>query len=275
LPFAVGHLLARSLLLPNRGVVVFGFITALPALTVLAAVLVFGAIDRSNGFQGLLLGAAIVAGCASIVVAWRSTGRSVDAPWPRSELWAVSLQSGVQAALGGALAAALLSIAAWRGHAAAEIGAASLAWQLYQIFAVVAGYVAPLIFDRLARDEQPSPLRWPPPARVGSAVVILAAGAAALVAVTVPDLAAAAVPVALVLAAGLASVAARVAGTTLLARAAYVELSLQALVRLVIAITLMAITLNWLPPQTALAFALLVVELGTWWRCEAMARRDR
>ena len=274
LPFAVGHLLARSLVLPVRGVVVFGFITALPALVLLAGVLAFGAIARSNGFQGLLLAAAAIAGCTSASVAWRSAGARVDAPWPRRELWTVSLQSGLQAALGGALAAALLSTAAWSGHVADEVGAASLAWHLYQLFAVAAGYAAPLIFDRLARDEQPSLLRWPRPARLLAWALLGAAGVALLVAVAVPRLAVLALPLALVLPAGLASVAARVAGTTLLARAAYVELSLQALARLVVSIVLMALALKWLGSASALALSLLVIELCTWWRCEALARRE-
>ena len=275
LPFAVGHLLARSLLLAGSGVVVFGIVTALPALLVLAGVLAFGAVDRSSGFEVLLLAAAVIGGSVSMLVARRSAGAPTDTPWPHRELWSVSLQSGLQAALGGALAAALLSTVAWSGHDKAELGAASLGWQLYQLFAVGAGYVAPLIFDRLAREERPSLRRWPAPVR-GAAVALLVLAGLALVAGAVwPRWAAVAVPLAVMLPAGLAGVAARVAGTVLLARAAYVELSLQALARLVVAVALIALALRWLPAATALALALLAIEIGTWWRCARVVGKER
>jgi hypothetical protein len=272
LPFAVGHLLARSLLLAGRGVVVFGVVTALPALLLLGGVLLYDGLGRNAGFEVLLLGAAVIAGSTSLFVAWRSSGPPTADPWPRAALWQVSLQSGLQAALGGALAAALLSVVAWRGHGGEELGAASLGWHLYQLFAVAAGYVAPLIFDRLARQERPSSPRWPAPARAVVIALLLLAAAALAVGVAVPRYAVWLLPLAVMLPAGLASVAARVAGTVLLARAAYVELSLQAAARLVIAVAVTALALHWLPAATALALALLVIELTTWWRCVQCVR---
>lgn len=267
LPFAVGHLLARSLLLGGRGVVVFGVVTALPALLLLAGVLLYGMVGRATGFELLLLGAAVISGSTSLFVAWRSVGPPTAEPWPRAALWQVSLQSGLQAALGGALAAALLSVVAWRGHGGEELGAASLGWQLYQLFAVATGYIAPLIFDRLARHDRPSSPRWPASARAVAAVLLLLAAVALAAAMAVPRWSPWLMPLAVMLPAGLASVASRVAGTVLLARAAYVELSLQALARLVIAVAVTALALRWLPAATALALALLVIELATWWRC--------
>jgi hypothetical protein len=267
LPFAAGHLFARSLLLGGRGPLVFGMVTALPALLLLAAVLLF---ESTGVFERLLLATAALSGCASMALAWRSAGPPTCAPWPRRELWSVSLQSGLQAALGAALAAALLSVVAWGGRDKAELGAASLGWHLYQVFAVAAGYVAPLIFDRLARQDRPASPRWPAPARWVATMLLLLSAAALAASAMEPRWSAWLLPAAVMLPAGLASVAARVAGTVLLARAAYFELSLQALARLLVAVGVTALLLRWLPAATALALALLTIELATWWRCASL-----
>ncbi len=275
LPFAVGHLLARSLLLAGRGVVVFGAVTALPGLLVLLGVLGFGWVGRDHGFEALLLAAAVLAGSTTMALAWRSAGPVAPAPWPRRELWQISLQSGLQAALGGALAAALLSAVSVSGHDRAALGAASLGWHVYQVFAVGAGYLAPLIFDRLARQQEPSSLRWPAPARVAAAALLVLALLALATAWRVPAWAPWLVPLALMLPAGLASVAARVAGTVLLARASYVELSVQAAARLAIAVVAITLALRWLPAASSLALSLLLVELATWGRCSRLVARGR
>jgi len=275
LPFAAGHLLARSLLLPVRGVAVFGVVTALPALLVLAGVLAMGAAGQGAHFERLLLAAAVLAGTVSMVLARRSSGAPDDTPWPRRELWSVGLQSGLQAALGAALAAALLSTVAALDRDPAELGAASLGWHLYQVFAVAAGYVAPLIFDRLARQDRPASPRWPAAARAAAAALLVAAALVLAAAQWQPQRAAWLLPLAVMLPAGLAGVAARVAGTVLLARAAYLELSLQAVARLLIAVGVTAAALRWLPAALALALALLAVELATWWRCAWLVDRDR
>ncbi len=275
LPFAVGHMLARSLLLGGRGVVVFGVVTALPALLVLAGVLGYGLAGRASGFEDLLLVAAVVAGSASLAIAWRSAGTPISAPWPRRELWQVSLQSGLQAALGGALAAVLLSVVAWSSNDRAELGAASLGWQMYQLFAVVAGYLAPLVFDRLARQDRPLALGWPAPVRAAATALLVLAASGVAASVAVPGWSAWLLPVSLMLPAGLACVAARVAGTVLLARAAYLELSLQAGLRLGLAASMLWLMLHVLPAPAALASALLATELATWWRCDWLVREAR
>ena len=164
LPFAVGHLLARSILLAQRGVRVYGFVTALPALLVLAGVLADvlnrGTTSPSDGFaslrfETLLFAAALLSGAASMGLAWRSApAPAVPLPWPRRELWQVSLQSWLQAALAGLLGAGLLSVLAWQGGGGPELGAASLGLHVYLLFAAAAGYLTPLLFDRLARARR-------------------------------------------------------------------------------------------------------------------------
>lgn len=273
LPFAVGHLLARSILLAQRGVRAFGIVTALPALLVLAGVLAWGLTGRSHGFEQLLLAAALLSGATSLVLAWRSAPASVlPVAWPQRELWRVSLQSWLQAALGGLLGAGLLSLVAWQGGGGPELGAASLGLHLYQLFAVAAGYLAPLLYDRLARQTVPTLRGWPAPARQ-LAVALMALSLLGIgLSVLKPPWSAWLLPLALMLPAGVAAVAARVAGTVLLARGAYSELSLQAAARLLLALASAALALRWLPAAAALAAALLVTELATWWRVSALLR---
>ncbi|MFO1218998.1 MAG: hypothetical protein U1E89_11545 [Burkholderiaceae bacterium] len=274
LPFAAAHLLARSLLMPTRGVVVFGIVTALPALLLLAGVLAMGAAGQGTHFDRLLLAVAVLAGIVSATMAWRSAGRPTRDDWSRRELWSVSLQSAVQAALAAALAAALLSTVAALGGDKADVGAASLGWHVYQVFAAAAGYAAPLIFDRLARHDSPALPRWPMPVRAAAVALLALAALALVLAQLVPRWSAWLVPLAVMLPAGLAGVAARVAGTVLLARAAYLELSVQAAARLAIAVAVTALALRALPAASALALALLAIELATWWRCAWLARRS-
>jgi hypothetical protein len=274
LPASVGHLLARSLLLPSRGPVVFGVVTALPALLVLAGVLAMGIVGSASGFNALLLGAAWLAGLVSLALAARLPAGPGKRTWPHKELWTVSLQSWLQAALGGLLAAGLLSVVAGSGQGDAALGAASLGLHVYQLFAVLAGYGAPLLFDRLARQAAPSlgGRRLPPAATaVLGALVLLALGAAGLAAAGQAP--AWALPLGLMLPAGVAAVAARVHGTVLLARSDYLELSRQAAWRLGLALASAWLALHLLPAPAAVALALLLTEGATWWR--AAQRADR
>ena len=273
LPFAVGHLLSRSVLLAQRGPAVFGAVTAMPASLLLAGVLVFGIIGSASGFDALLLASATLSGVVSMTLAWRSAGPPQSMDWPHAELWRVSLQSWVQAALGGLLAASMLSVVAWTGRGQAELGKASLGLHLYQFFVVISGYVAPLLFARLARQDHPQMSDWPPLARrVAGAILLLAVLGLAASRIE-PDWGPWLLPLSLMLPAGVAAVAARVAGTVLLAKSAYSELSLQAAWRLAAAFCLTALGLRWLAAASALALALLLVETATWWRSTVLARQ--
>jgi hypothetical protein len=275
LPFAVGHLLARSLLLAKSGIVIFGAVTALPALLVLAGALAFGVLGHARGFEVLLLTAAILAGAVSMTLAWRSAGRVAIATWPRRELWRTSLQSWLQAALGALLAAGVLSTVVWTGHGGAELGAASLGLHLYQVFVMAGNYLAPLLFDQLARQAVPTLHRraWP---RFVLAVIVMLLGlslAGIAVSLVNEQVAPWLLPASLMLPTGLAALAARIAGTVLLARSAYTELSLQAAWRLALALGLTALGLQWLPSAAAVAAALLATELATWWRSSQLTRK--
>ena len=274
LPLAVGHLLARSLLLPSRGAVVFGVVTALPALLVLTGVLTMGLLDEPQSFAALLWAAGGIAGSLSLGLVARLPAPPGRTRWPHKELWTVSLQSWLQAALGGLLGAGLLSVVAASGQGGAALGAASLGLHLYQLFAVVAGYAAPLLFDRLARQQTPSLAgRQLPPgvsAALGGAVALALLAAALAAAGLAP---AWALPLGLMLPAGLAAVAARVHGTVLLARSDYLELSRQAAWRLGLALASATVALWLMPAPAAVALALLVTESATWWRAARRSAR--
>lgn len=194
-------------------------------------------------------------------------------PWAWPELWRVSFQSWLQAALGALLAVAVLNTVAALGRGPEEVGAASLGLHAYQVFAVFAGYLAPLVFDRLAREAQPELRRWPAPARAFAAAVLILAVAGLAFSIFANEHAAWLLPLSLMLPAGVAAIAARLAGTVLLARSAYAALSAQAALRLLAVTSVTALAVRALPAAAAVALALLVTELATWWHSAWLARR--
>ena len=276
-PVGAAHLCARSFLLARRGVIAYGAATALPALLVLAAVLTASLIPAAPAFVAWLAIATVAAAAISVAFAWHETvvvTTRAQGAVPLRALRDVSLQSWLQAALAATLGAALLAAIAALGQRGEALGMASLGLHVYQACVVLAGYVSPLLFDRWAREREPQASAWA--ARTRRPMTVAAAmGAAALgAALLAPSLAPWLVPTALMGLAGLAAIAARLSGTVLLARGAYVELTVQALCRLLIALVVLVAALPRFGAATALAIALLVIELGTWWRAAAVARRN-
>ena len=274
LPMTVGHLMARSLLLPERGVVIFGFVSALPALVVLAGVGLLDVFDASLNFPLMILVALWLAGAVGLALCARKVSSDVPA-FDSGALWAPSLQSWMQAALGGLLPAGLLSVVSASGHGGAALGAASIGLHAYQLLAVLAGYSAPVLFDHLARQDRPELAAGWVPRRMRLAVLLLLGlcGLGALLASQghAPGWL---LPLGLLLPAGCAAVAARVHGTVLLARGDYRELSLQAAWRLALGLSLLWVSLQWWPAPAALACTLLTVEVLTWWRSRVRAGRE-
>jgi len=289
LPFALAHLLARSWLLRALGEEVFGIVTAMPAFVLLAAVLIV-----TQHYPWLLLATTAIAGTTSLsMVAYTArreqttsnvTMRSNQLTVPhhkaeggkfvealphslRRQLWTSSLQIWMQAALGSALPAGLLSVVAQSGQAQRALGEASLGLHVYQVFAVLAGYVAPLLFHRIAGHRTRSPLDatalssrnrrvlW----IVGGSLLLVMLGGIALQ----PD--ALWPAIGLMTLAGIVAVAARLHSTVLLARSQYRELSLQAAARLLLASLVTLLTLQFVPALIAISAALLLTEGLTWW----------
>lgn len=278
LPCGVSHLLARSVVIVERGVVVFGFITALPAMLLLLALLVWTLGGQAQHFEWPLLVSTGLAGAWAVAQAWRSAFRSErrsELPWPGRELWSVCAQSWWQMAFGSLLGAALLSTVAGLGGESAAVGEASLGIYVYQLFATLAGYLAPLLYDHFARQHTPTLRRWPRPARLAAlsafAAALLGLGACALH----PDWSRWLMPMSLMTLASVAAVAARVTGTVLLARGDYLELSAQAAWRLVLAVLVVAVSLRVLPSAAAVALALLTIESATWWRAARRLKKGQ
>lgn len=286
LPFALAHLLARSWLLRERGEEVFGIITALPALVLLAAVLI-----GAQHYPWLLLATAAIAGTTSLsMVAYtarqaqaasnvkthnthlitppRKAGGEAPTPSIRRELWSSSLQIWMQAALGSALPAGLLSVVAQSGQAQRALGEASLGLHIYQVFAVLAGYVSPLLFHRIADHKTSTRLNaLVLSTRSHQALWFLSATLLLSMLVGVILQPNALWPaIGLMSLAGVSAVAARLHSTVLLARSEYFELSLQAAWRLLLTLLATALALGFMPALVAVSAALLLTEGLTWWR---------
>ena len=291
LPFAIAHLLARSWLLRERGEEIFGVITAMPALVLLATVLLGG-----RHYAWLLLGTAVIAGTTSLTLVAHTVRQPraatgvktsnapkilpppdlalVEKPPDASttslhrELWSSSLQIWMQAALGSALPAGLLSVVAQSDQAQRALGEASLGLHVYQVFAVLAGYVAPLLFHRIANHKTSTRLdALALSTRSRQALWFLSATLLLSMLVGLFLQPNALWPaIGLMSLAGVAAVAARLHSTVLLARSEYFELSLQAAWRLLLALLAAVLALKLMPALVAVSAALLLTEGLTWWR---------
>ena len=297
LPFATAHLLARSWLLRERGEEIFGIVTAMPALVLLAVVLLAG-----QHYPLQLLGTAVIAGITSLSLvahtarqaraaigvktrnaretpppcaALRKKSPDASTTWIRRELWSSSLQIWMQAALGGALPAGLLSVVAQSGQTQRALGEASLGLHIYQVFAVLAGYGAPLLFHRIADHRTSAKLDAAAlPLRSQHALWVLGVALLLLMLIGVFLQPNALWPaIGLMSLAGIVAVAARLQGTVLLARSKYFELSLQAGSRLLLALLATMLLIQFLPALVAISVALLLIEGLTWWRSAHQAAR--
>lgn len=276
MPFWLGQRLWRALALHGLGLVPHAVITSLPAWAIFAGVLVMGWQGWAQGFEWVMLGSAVLAAWVSAVAfrAWRTQ----PAVLPQHTLWRISLQTLLQTLLAASMTAALLGMARWLGASLAEVGVLSLGLQVYELFAVLAGYAAPLLYDRAARLAPAHSTR--PLAEWGRRIgrPLFAAGLVA--ALALPWAASAALPklaghegaITAMALAGLLALCSRLWATTLQAQGRVAELSLQAGGRLVVGLgTLVAL---YRPAGILLAapMALVVMELLTLWRLWAVRR---
>jgi hypothetical protein len=183
----------------------------------------------------------------------------------RAELWLVARESWVQSALAALLPAALLSLVGALTVRGAAIGEASLGLHAYQVFVLAAAYLGPVVFDRVARaDGGPSVASW---VRAAQGVLLVGAMlAGALVCASVllgTSVSSWLLPLGLLLGAGSAGLASRVLSSVMQARAAYRELSVQALWRLVLALAVAASAMPLIGAAPALSLALLCIEAAT------------
>ena len=290
-PFGVGHLLWRALVLKAQGVVRYSVVTGLPSVLVFAGVLALAALDTPKGFAVVIFIAAAVACVVSAI--WSTPQGAADAPaspapstssatpaWPRRVLWSVSLQTWVQGALAALLVALLLSLARAFGAPLSEVGVVSLGLYVYQLFGVLATYAAPVVYDRVAGAPAGAARfatlgRW----RARAVAVAFVAFVAALVgpravALAWPTSAVHADSVTLFAVAGLSALGTRLGATLLQALGRLRELSMQAAWRLVAALAITTAAMQAMPASYAVPLALLAIEVATVVRLVALLRRD-
>jgi hypothetical protein len=277
-PFAAGHLLWRALVLKARGVVRYSVVTGLPSVLVLLGVALMGVLGTGHGFEWVLLGAAVLGFAVSATWSWTAPSGPVP-PLPRGVLWSVSLQTWVQASLTALAPALLLSLARGVGASLEEVGVVSLGLYFYQLFAVLAAYAAPVIYDRMAGAPPAAvtwgALRWSR-TRVACGVALIL-----VIALLLPRLAAfvwvtAATHVGsmtMFAVAGLAALGSRLGATLLQAQGRVRELSIQAAWRLGAVLGASALLMQWATASHAVPLALLVVELATVVRVALLLRR--
>ncbi len=266
-PPLVLHALLRSLLLEQAGALAYAQLTAAPALLLLAALAAFTAAGRHSYGPALLLAALLAAATAHVFASRVGLPRESG---PAGVRWrGINAHACTQNVLAALQPALLLSLPGLYGASAAALGAASFSLVFLQLSAALAAYLAPLIYDRIARDGG-SASALPVPASLRSrwpwALLALAAAVALLGPVLrafVPAPTAALVPASqLMLGAGALLLANRLLATILQARGAFTELTLQALWRLGASVALAGVGLGILqwPAALVLALALLLTE---------------
>jgi hypothetical protein len=266
------HLLWRSLALRDVGLLPYAALTASPSLVVLAALVVVCAIGQRSGLMWALFAGALISSLASAwMVARVARKEAADArqtEWSRRSLWAVSSQTGVQNILTALSPPLVLSTAAASGASLAQIGVVSLGLHVYQVFGVAATYMAPMVYDKAARAEQPMSeqhlLAWLRERLTLRAV--LAFGIAVVLAMLLlrslwPSGADSLVLVACMATAGALATAVRLMVTLMQARGAYRALSWHALGRLLLSVGGTAALMTVWPAVLAVPVALLVTEL--------------
>lgn len=269
------HLLWRSLALREVGLVPYAALTASPSLVVLAALVVVCAIGQRSGLVWALFAGALISSLAS---AWmvarvargarKEAGDARKAEWSRRSLWAVSSQTGVQNILTALCPPLVLSTAVALGASLAQIGVVSLGLHVYQVFGVAATYMAPMVYDKAARAEQPmseqhllSWLRERLTLRAVLAFGIAVALAMLLLRSLWPTGADSLVLVGAMASAGALAMAVRLMVTLMQARGAYRVLSWHALGRLLLSVGGAAALMTVWPAVLAVPFALLAAEL--------------
>ena len=271
-PGLVFHGLLRSLLLRASGPLAYAWVTVCPALLLLVAIAVL-AMWRAEAFGPALL----VSAAACALVVWGAAQRAGIAS-ERATLLAgvhdVNRHAFVQNACAAAQTALLLSLVAWLAASPTAVGETSFALVFAQLFALAASFIAPLVYDAMARATPRTDdaararaglrtalrrLRFVLPALVLLAIVAVPA---LVTLVFAASYASATLACQVMAVAGTLMLANRLAATVLQAQGEFAELTRQAVARLVLSLLLTAVLsvrLHW-PAALAVGAALLVSE---------------
>jgi hypothetical protein len=255
------------LLLRVAGAWIYAVVTVLPSLGLLLALAAMTWLGRED-WGVALLASALVSAVGAVLLAARAglAWRGVSAAVPAS-LWHINGHALVQNLAAALPLALILSLLQALGATATAIGEVSLSLVFVQVFAALAGFVAPLVYQRAAVSVVPQA-----PALLMVAGLLLAM-LPTLAWLWMPELLARWLPVgqaggsslrhgaAAMVAVGLLMLANRLAATVLQASGAFAELTGQAVFRLVL--TLGLVLLLWragLAAPLAAAGAMLVTE---------------
>ena len=277
-PLLVYHGLVRSLMLRQRGALVYAWVTAAPALALLAVVLLLTpwAALPSQPWGGALLASA---GAAAALAwsCWPRSGAPTVAALPASLKPAMrhtSLHAFAQNMAAAAQVALLLTLLHVMGADSLELGEFAVALLFLQVLASVAAFIAPAVYDRAAQGRG---LGLPRGQNVwlGALCVLLlmaalwAAPALLALMLPAPGLPSGNLVLAtrLMLLAGALLLGNRIAATMLQARGQFEELSAQALLRLLLSLTATAaLALHW-PFAVAASMAWVLTESVLAARC--------
>lgn len=272
-PGFVLHGLLRSLLLRASGPLAYAWVTVCPALLLLVAIAVL-AVWRSESFGPALL----VSAAACALVVWgaaQRAGIASERSTPLTGMHDVNRHAFVQNACAAAQTALLLSLVAWQVALPTAVGETSFALVFAQVFALAASFIAPLVYDAMARASARTD--GLAPARDGLRKVLRRLGLTlpalvVLAVVAVPEVvtlvfaasyASATLACQVMAVAGTLMLANRLAATVLQAQGEFAELTRQAVARLVLSLLITALLsslLRW-PAALAVGAALLVSEV--------------
>jgi O-antigen/teichoic acid export membrane protein len=269
-PGLVFHGLLRSLLLRSAGLIAYALVTIAPAISLLAGVLVLVSIESSRWQWSIMVSSLASLACVLLVASLHGLPAARRAKELPAGLWSASTHNFIFNICVAAQPALLLTLLTAVGSNAEQLGSLSLSFYFLQIFSVLAGFLAPAVYDRFSAGNSLSSV-WARDrrriTRVLLAAVAMVAGVIAAMpwifsAAFQPSYAAAIHACQVMTAAGLLVLTGRLIATVLLACGRFADMGYQALARVGLSV-LLALFGHWglaLEPALAAACAVLASE---------------
>ncbi len=269
-PGLVFHGLLRSLLLRGAGLIAYALVTIAPAISLFVGVLVLVSIESSQWQWSIMASSLASLACVLLMASLYGLPAARRAKELPAGLWSASTHNFIFNICVAAQPALLLTLLAALGSKAEQLGSLSLSFYFLQIFSVLAGFLAPAVYDRFAVGKS-LPSVWardrPRVMRVLLAAVAVVAGVIAAMpwmfsTAFQPSYAAAIQACQVMSAAGVLVLATRFISVVLLAAGRFAEMGYQALARVGLSL-LLALFGHWaltLEPALAAACAVLASE---------------
>lgn len=149
-PGLVFHGLLRSLLLRAAGLISYALVTIAPAVSLFIGV-VATVLLRSAHWEWAMLASSLASVAVVMAAAsWHGLPPARGGGTPPPGIWSASLHNFVFNVCVAAQPALLLAMLVAWGADPSQVGALSLSFYFLQVFSVLAGFVAPVVFDRFA-----------------------------------------------------------------------------------------------------------------------------